>query len=495
MRLDFIDTFNTFLSIALLTTVPPVGVLYGLLALGIGIARKAPSVQEWILGEDPRRSALLNVVFPPPQIEGTPATRAARALAAVQAADGDWYAAPVATPMVAPTISQDALRSALARLPGALHLRQMHPPKSRTAIPIGIAEDGKEIWLDLDAGKPNAVYSLSLTGQPGSGKDTLFKAWVRVLTARNTPEQVQFAIIDGKGSWCVPWIANNAYMFIPPQNGDDAVRVAGKDVPGIAWATDQILQEMRRRYDLIVRQAGCEDREEYLGENPGTVMPLLCVIITDVMGDVEGDVDKMIVKLTSKARAAGIRVFVSMQSTTRQNTQWRSSLGAFVSGAIQGGAQDEVVMGMAPRDLRYRPSHLPQPPESAGVFVVRCGQRQWLVRAPYIEKKEFKEYCRALPQKEKPIQQTPDDLLAELLAHESFAEPRNIFVEVSALERHENVFEISLTPVEVAKIAAKIVRRENQTAIVKAMPGYRADRHAAFVSKYQEIKAAFETEA
>lgn len=65
---------------------------------------------------------------------------------------------------------------------------------------------------------------------------------------------------------------------------------------------------------------------------------------------------------------------------------------------------------------------------------------------------------------------------------------------VSAVERHETRFEIAFSARETVKIVAAIARNESQTAVVKSMPGYRADRHAVFVAKYAELKEQVEGE-
>jgi DNA polymerase III delta prime subunit len=63
---------------------------------------------------------------------------------------------------------------------------------------------------------------------------------------------------------------------------------------------------------------------------------------------------------------------------------------------------------------------------------------------------------------------------------------------VSALESRETAFRVSFSEHETAKIAAMIARNEKQTPIIRAMPGYRADQHAAFVAKYVELKTLVE---
>jgi energy-coupling factor transporter ATP-binding protein EcfA2 len=83
------------------------------------------------------------------------------------------------------------------------------------------------------------------------------------------------------------------------------------------------------------------------------------------------------------------------------------------------------------------------------------------------------------------------DLLGERDAKQ-FENTAPVSKAVSAAGSHENSFEISFETNDIAKIAAAIARNENQTKVIKSMPGYRADRHAAFVATYQSLRAQVE---
>ena len=121
--------------------------------------------------------------------------------------------------------------------------------------------------------------------------------------------------------------------------------------------------------------------------------------------------------LVSKARSLGIRVVVSMQTPTKQDTRWRGNLSTVLAGALQSGSQDAPALGIAPRDLRYRPSQLPPPAQRPGVFVCRIAGDQVVVQAPYLTDAEFDRHCAALPATpHRTTQNEANDLLSSLLA-------------------------------------------------------------------------------
>lgn len=288
---------------------------------------------------------------------------------------------------------KDTLPAALKRLPASLSLSALRPyPESPTAIPVGIDASGGAVWLDVGAGKPESVLHIGLYGASGAGKDTLLRSWFALLCKRNAPTELQFAILDGKGDWLVGNLAGLAHMWQPPAGGYGAS--GDKRITDAIAAIDR---EAERRQALITG-AGCRTREEY-NRTADSPLPLLVVLTTDMMTSVAGDVEALLIALVSKARALGIRVIVSMQTPTGKGTQWRMNLSTVIAGALQSGSQDEPALGIAVRDLRYRPSQLPTPQERPGVFVVRRGSEQMLVQAPYLAESRFDEVCASLPAK------------------------------------------------------------------------------------------------
>lgn len=64
-------------------------------------------------------------------------------------------------------------------------------------IPIGLSDQGKEIWIDLDEKKQGP--HILVAGMTGSGKSEWISMLLMQLIIRNTPEQLQYILIDFKG--------------------------------------------------------------------------------------------------------------------------------------------------------------------------------------------------------------------------------------------------------------------------------------------------------
>jgi hypothetical protein len=293
---------------------------------------------------------------------------------------------PVSAPVSAQPVVQPqqpvSLEEALQQLPRLVQYQHMRGK----GLPVGINEHGTPVWFDIQGDTLHiGVYGIS-----GSGKDNLLRCWFLALAQNHTPDEVQCAILDGKGDWLTPNMASLAHMFIPPAGGYGKV---GDE--RILEAVQMIDAETERRQTLI-NGLECLTREEYV-EHTGKSLPLLVVIASDVMTSVKDDVEELLTNLVSKARSAGIRVIVSMQTPTGRDTRWRTNLSTVLAGSMVSGSQDSPALGIKVDDMRYRPSHLPDSQDRPGVFVLRRGKRQMLVQAPFISREVFKDTCNALP--------------------------------------------------------------------------------------------------
>ena len=393
---------------------------------------------------------------------------------------------PQATKPTGPVAAQgqgEGLDAALARLPERVDLLKLALHASPTAIPLGVGPDQQPVWADIAT---DALH-IGLYGQSGAGKDNLLRCWFVTLARRNRPDAVQFAFLDGKGDWLIPQLANLGHMFIAPAGG------YGK--PGddeILAAVKQIDAEAQRR-QAAIQAVGCISRDAYLAKT-GQPMPLLVVIATDVMTSVAGEVEKLLVNLVSKARSLGIRVVVSMQTPTRQDTRWRGNLSTVLAGALQSGSQDEPALGIAVKDLHYRPSQLPPPLQQPGIFVARTGGRQVLVRAPWLNSAAFEAQRAKLPSV-KSFGGSDADLLASLLAGNELPDAGNAVAprsprvsacrsEVTALPESELP---APTGAEIALITRMLVTGMTRTQITKQLPGYTPKFYKRFKAKVDYV--------
>lgn len=280
----------------------------------------------------------------------------------------------------APVFASDeplGLAEALARLPAVVPIRELALDPRPLAVPLGTLPSGETRWVDL----AEDVVNVGVYGTTGAGKDLLLLQWFVLLCRRNDPHVVQFLVLDGKGDWLLPQLKGLAHMRLDPAGGYG-------NVEAIKGALDVIHQEARERERLIFSKGGYRNREHYIAST-GQPLPLLVVIVTDLMTTIQGYVEEELAELISKARALGIRVVMSFQNPTGKDMGWRSNIGLVLAGCMVDGSQDPVVLGIRRlQDMRYRPSQLPNPkqsdPATKGLFVVRHGTEQLLVKAPYL---------------------------------------------------------------------------------------------------------------
>lgn len=281
-------------------------------------------------------------------------------------------------------LTLDGALAAIPRLVRYADIADEQP--SRMSVPLGIDQDGQVRWADMQ----RDMLHVGIFGGTGAGKDNLIENWFLRLATSNTPDLIRFAVLDGKGHWMQPKLADLDHMFIRPAGG-----IGAEGQAALRDALLEIQNEAQRRGRLVFG-ANCDNAESYMRKT-GETLPYLFVIISDVMGNLSGDVDKLLVDLVSKARALGIRVIVSLQTPTKQNMQWRANLSSVFVGQMQGRSQDEPALGIAERDMLYRPSQLPTSKQRPGVFVVRFGAEQLLVQAPLMERGLFDGEIARLP--------------------------------------------------------------------------------------------------
>lgn len=289
------------------------------------------------------------------------------------------------------TITTQGEEVAPALPPPIVTLDSFPAHDSPTAVPLGM--DGAEP-VRLDFG--GDTLHVGLYGASGAGKDNLLRAWFMCLTRRNTPDQVCFAVLDGKGDWLTADLRDLAHMWIPPAGG------AGQQgTARMKHGIERIEAEMVRRLDLV-NGAGCRDREAYMRKT-GQGLPLLIVFITDGVTAVEGALTGLMNDLVSKARAVGIRVVVSMQTPTGQDMRWRLNLSTYISGHLPHPSQDLVALGLKTGELAVRPSQLPTPQQEPGLFIVRQGVMVKKVKAVYVSDEAFDGYVGRLARRVAPV--------------------------------------------------------------------------------------------
>lgn len=284
------------------------------------------------------------------------------------------------------------ITQALKVLPKQLPYTVVPDPPTKTSVPIGY--NGKQwIWADFERDTLHALVA----GQTGCGKDSLLRLWFTMLTANNTPNEVQFIIFDGKGEWLIPALQQSKHMFIKPVGGVEVVKEGGRWVDKandrIEEGIGLVFEEIHKR-NIAFQKANASNIHTY-AQKTGIKYPLLFIIFTDVQPNVEKDLGTLVKMLTIKGRSFGIRLIISTQTVSGQDTGWRGQLALAMSGYQQLSSADKPNLGIDVAYMHYRPSDLPSPdnPAHRGLFVARKGSDQFLVRVPYLPDDVFEEYC------------------------------------------------------------------------------------------------------
>ena len=172
--------------------------------------------------------------------------------------------------------------------------------KSKLALSLGKGAGGETIATDL-AKMPH----LLIAGATGSGKTVCLNATICCLLVQNTPDDVQFIMIDPKRVELVTF--NNLPHLIAPVVVD-----TDKAVKALLWLN----QEMDGRYRKFA-QAGARNIDGYnKNRRPEDAMPYIVVVIdelADLMMASFDEVEHSLCRLAQLARATGIHLIVATQ--------------------------------------------------------------------------------------------------------------------------------------------------------------------------------------
>jgi hypothetical protein len=296
------------------------------------------------------------------------------------------------------------MSNALAAMPKILPYNHPKIPKvpTPTSVLVGYdSEHKKMIWADFGKYSGDTFHTF-VAGQIGAGKDTMLRLWFTQLTMNNSPDEIQFIIIDAKGEWITPALKDSLHMFIPPvgefnlqiRKNDKGKRqlidLANEAIEDGLIKTIELLQERAQ----LFAKAGTTNIQAY-EQKTGRKLPLLFIIATDVGTNLEGILDKLIAFVVLKGRSFGVRAIISMQTASGQNTSWRGQMSMVLSGSQGLPSADTPNMGIPVPLMKYRPSQLPDVgiAHNRGLFVYRKGSDQAVVRGAYLPDHLFEEYC------------------------------------------------------------------------------------------------------
>ncbi len=219
--------------------------------------------------------------------------------------------------------------------------------KQKLSFAVGQDCDGKNFVADL-----SEMPHLLIAGATGAGKSVCLNSLIVSLLYKYTPEELRLLLVDPKQ------VELNMYNRIPHMLIPEAVSDKDKTLNLLDWA----IEEMEMRYTLFK-----DRRVQKISEYNASIDPKkedklpYIVIIIDEVGDfmlvMKKELEERIVRLTQKARAAGIHLILATQrpSVDVITGTIKANLPARIAFAVASFVDSKTILdqGGAEKLLRY----------------------------------------------------------------------------------------------------------------------------------------------
>jgi len=174
--------------------------------------------------------------------------------------------------------------------------------KCTADIPLILGQDiiGNNVVVDL-AKMPH----LLVAGSTGSGKSVALNTMLVSILCARTPDEVRLILIDPKRLEFAPY-ADIAHLLFP------IITEPKQAITVLAW----VVNEMETRYKRMAEKGArhCVDYNKLVEDTDK--VPFIVVIIdelSDLMMTAGKEIEGLIIRITQKARAAGIHMIVATQ--------------------------------------------------------------------------------------------------------------------------------------------------------------------------------------
>ena len=201
------------------------------------------------------------------------------------------------------------------------------------AFPVGVDVAGKPYWLNL---ADSATCHLLVAGTTGSGKSEFLKSMLAGLTARLSPIELQFVLIDPKRV-TFNFSGSSPYLMHP------VAHTIEEAMPLV----EQCFAETERRYELLEKR-----HLENVGQLTGKDALPRIVIVFDEFADLMADPDNRrqletsMKRIGAFARAAGIHLVLATQRPDKDvvTPQLKANLPARICLRVDGERNSKIIL-------------------------------------------------------------------------------------------------------------------------------------------------------